>query len=82
MRQLRRICATLVLTLIIADAAFAGEGIMYPGYIPPPPSPAQTAGIMYPGVAAQNQEFNGVDTTVDLMTELTLGLIRNLLALF
>ncbi|HEY9405280.1 MAG TPA: hypothetical protein VIQ24_21690 [Pyrinomonadaceae bacterium] len=82
MRQLRRICATLVLTLIIADAARAGEGIMYPGYIPPPPPPTQAAGIMYPGVAASNQEVNDEEPTVDLVTDLTLSLIQNLLALF
>jgi len=80
MRQLRRICATLVLTLIIADAARAGEGIMFPGYIPPPSS-AQTAGAMYPGDQASSREFNDEDTSVDLMTELTLSLVRNLLAL-
>lgn len=82
MRQLRRICATLMLTLIIADAARAGEGIMYPGYIPPPPPPTQTAGIMYPGVASANQEFDEEDTTGDLVTEITLSLMQNLLALF
>lgn len=87
MRQLRRMCATLVLTLIIADATFAGDGIMFPGYIPPPPPSAQTAGAMYPGDQVSSREFNdedtpvGEDTSVDIVTDLTLSLVRNLLAL-
>ncbi|HJR09758.1 MAG TPA: hypothetical protein VJ842_21030 [Pyrinomonadaceae bacterium] len=82
MKHLRRIGVTLVLVLVFANVTSADEGIMYPGYVPPPPPPHMTTGIMYPGVADNKPNLEGEGKTVDLATEFTLSLVQNLLALF
>lgn len=47
MRHLRQLCCTLTLLCVLATAALADDGIMYPDHNPPPPPPS-TPGIMYP----------------------------------
>jgi hypothetical protein len=82
MKHLRRIGVTLVLVLVFANVTSADEGIMYPGYVPPPPPPYQKAGVMYPGMVDNSPNSERADETIDLATEFTLSLVQNLLALF
>ena len=81
MKRLRQLCAVTVLTILLANVA-AAEGVMHPGYVPPPPPPV-TGGTTQPDgtteeVVVEDNEL----TTFDLETEITLLLIRNMLALF
>lgn len=83
MKSLRRFCATLVLTLLLTDAALA-DGIMYPADVPPPPpAPPERSwtGIMYPAVGPSTVEEND-DAATDLATQFALSLAQNLLKLF
>ena len=81
MKVLRQFCAVSVLTLVLAGAASA-DGVIHPGIIDPPPPPPPTCGVIHPGTADSGEESNGEDPAVDLMTEITLGLVQNLLVLF
>lgn len=69
MRHLRRLCAVVVLTVLFAVTAFAGD---MPYTISAPPLPQQSA------TAAGEMPYPGA---VDLMT-VTLSLIQSVLALF
>ena len=80
MKHLQRIAVTLILTIAFANVTSADEGIMYPGYVPPPPPPS--VGIMYPGKTATRTTLASEDKTDDLATELMLNLVQNLLLLF
>ncbi len=83
MKSLRKFCATLALTLLLTTGALAGDGIIYPGYVPPPPpSTSSSTGIIYPGVAQPGEEFMSEETSVDLATEIALSLVQSVLALF
>jgi hypothetical protein len=82
MKVLRQICAITVLTVVLSHAALADEGVIHPGYAPPPPPPPPTSGVIHPGSTAPNEESNSEDGPVDLITEITLNLVQNLLALF
>jgi hypothetical protein len=75
MKNLRQLFATFVLVLVLASAAWAEEGIIYPWVIPPPPP--STSGAVHPG-----EEINGADASIDLVTEMTLTIVQNLLTLF
>lgn len=82
MKVLRQFCAVTVLTVVLAHAAFAEEGVIHPGIIPPPPPPpTSTNGVIHPGSPAPGEEPVEDDGTDDLMTEITLSIVRNLLAL-
>lgn len=83
MKSLRQLCATLVLTFVLANAAFA-DGIIYPGYAPTPtPTPeTSTTGIIYPGVASPSGELTSEDAQVDSATEFMLNLIEHIITLF
>ena len=81
MKRLRQLCAATVLTILLTNVASA-DGTMYPGYTPPPP-PVPTTGTMYPGFAPTGGvELQTEVPATDLETEITLLLIRNMLALF
>ena len=81
MKRLRQLCAVTVLTILLTNVASADEGIMVPGYTPPPPT--SHTGVMVPGIASTGEtELQTAETAIDLETEITLLLIQNMLALF
>ena len=82
MKHLRRIGATLVLVLAFANVTLADDGTMFPGYVPPPPTPHPAAGTMFPGLTDNRSTAASEGETGDLATELTLILVQNLLMLF
>jgi hypothetical protein len=82
MKSLRQFCATLFLTVLLATATFADEGIIHGGYAPPPPPPPAAGGIIHGGLTVINVETTSQETTTDLATEITLHLIQSMLALF
>ncbi len=81
MKNLKQLFATFVLVIALANAASATEGVMYPWIAPPPPPPAKTD-VSTSGSIDSGKEAQTEDTTVDLMTETTLSIVQNLLALF
>lgn len=85
MKRLRHFCAVTVLSILLTNIASAEEGVMHPGYVPPP-TPRATAGTMHPGSTdnCDNCEVNthGEEPMIDLATEITLQIIQNMLALF
>lgn len=79
MKRLRQLCAITLLTLSLTNFALA-EGTIWPGYAPPPPPPVETTSQ---GVRSTDEtEIKGEEPALDLETEITLLLIRNVLALF
>ncbi len=80
MKQLRQLCATSVLVLVLTTAAFA-DGIIHGDKTPPPPAPTST-GIIHGDLVSTDEELKSEDTTVDLAMELALNLIQNMLVLF
>jgi len=81
MKYLRQLCATLVLTFVLANAALAGDGIIYPGDTPPPPVPS-TTGIIYPGVASPSKVPTSNGAMLDSTTEFVLNLVQTIIILF
>lgn len=73
MRHLKKLCATLVLVLVLANATLADDGVMYPWVTPPPPPPPPSA------VTGNIQE---ISATEDLTTDIVLSLVKTLLTLF
>lgn len=77
MKNVRQLCAVVVLTLALAISTFA-DGTVHTGIVDPPPPPS-TEGNMGTGSA---------DTTgpsgdaADPVTALALGLVQNVLSLF
>ena len=82
MRTLRRLCAALVLTLVLALSAFAGE--IDTMFVPPPPPPQQsmtqaTEGEIDTGIAGE------IDTTAAItspVTDTALNLLQSVLSIF
>lgn len=81
MKHLRRLSVTLILIIAFANVTSADEGIMYPGYAPPPPPPSN-AGIMYPGKTATSTTLESEEQRDGSATELMLSIVQNLLLLF
>lgn len=85
MKNLRYLSVTLILTLVLTNAAFAGDGIIWTGYAPPPPPPSTPSrtGVIDPALIASGEELKSEkQTTVDLATEIALSLVQSMLALF
>jgi hypothetical protein len=82
MKVFRQFCVVTVLTLVLAHAAVAEEGVIHPGITPPPPPPPTTTGVIHPGSPAPGEEPVKDDGTIDLVTEITLSIARTLLLLF
>jgi hypothetical protein len=83
MKVLRQLCLVAVLTTVLAQATLADDGVIHPGIPNPPPPPPPPTGVIHPGLADPCvEELICEDTDGDLMTEMTLILARNLLALF
>jgi hypothetical protein len=86
-KRLKQQFAALILVFVLASTAWAGEGVIYPWIIPPPPPPPppstpSTSSAIRPNSADSGEEFKSGELTVDLMTETTLSVLQNLLALF
>ncbi|HEX8709746.1 MAG TPA: hypothetical protein VF723_16010 [Pyrinomonadaceae bacterium] len=83
MKNFQRFCVSLLLTLMIALTAFAGD-MDFPGVTSTPPPPSQTSAtgdMTCPGAnAAGDMQFPGV-TAIDPMTEITLDLLQSLMSL-
>lgn len=83
MKVFRQLCAITVLTLAFAQAAMAeNEGVIHPGIIPPPPPPPPVSQPAPQCLIEPCKELVNEDGTADLLTETTLILVQNLLALF
>ena len=70
----RKILAALVLALIITTPAFAGDGIIWTEFAPPPP----------PAVGGTMQTDDNLSTSeaADALTEIGLSLLEGLLTRF
>ena len=71
MKQLGQLCASVLLTLVLALSAFAGN-IEFPGVTSQSSQPSAAGDILTPGVSAP----------IDPLTALALGLLQNALSLF
>lgn len=82
MKNLQRLCASVVLTLALAASVFAGQ--IDTGKTPPPPPPtsATAAGQIDTGIAPPDTTPNGETTSVESVTEIALNLLQSVLALF
>jgi hypothetical protein len=85
MRPFRKLCATFVLTLVLALSALAGD-ISFPGATTPPPPPPQessvTGEIGFPGVTATGDMVSPDAVALDPVTEAALSLLQSILSLF
>jgi hypothetical protein len=81
MKRLRQICAVTVLTILLANAASAEDGVTHPWFAPPP-SPVTTETTNPNLTPAGEVDTKGQGSTTDMMTEITLHLIQNMLGLF
>ena len=79
MKPFKQLFATLVLVLILANAAPA-EGIIYP-WITPPPPPSTTA-VVNSDSTDLGEELDDEDASIELVTEITLNFVQSLLTLF
>jgi len=83
MKHLRQSCATIILVLVLTGAASA-DGIIHGGRPAPAPSPQPLSAteIIDSGCAAPCEELQSEETTIDEATEIALGLLQSVLALF
>jgi hypothetical protein len=91
MRNLKKLCATCVLTLILALPAFAGDMLAGATGAPPPPpsdtSSATTQGDMEAGITGDMEttvtgEMQAGVTATDSATGVALSLVQSLAAFF
>ena len=91
MRNLKKLCATCVLTLVLTLPAFAGDMLAGATAPPPPPPPdsssATTQGEMPAGITGNMEagvtgEMSAGVTATDPATEVALSLMQSLLSLF
>jgi hypothetical protein len=82
MKSLRKFFTVTILTLALTCTAFAGE--RGTGIVQPPPQPnSSVEGEMGTGVAVKDSTTaEEMSNTVDPITEITLNLLRSMLALF
>lgn len=77
MRNLRQLCAAVVLTLVVTAHTFAGD--MHTLAIdPPPPPPAETEGQMDTTVEGQ---IHTTSSDTDPISDVALGLLQGVLSL-
>lgn len=75
MKNLRQLCAAVVLTLALSVSALA-DGNMHTGFAEQPPSSVD--GNMHTGIS----DTDGTGDAVDSMTALALSLVQSVLSLF
>jgi len=81
MKPLRQLCATAVLTFVLAFSSFAGT--IDCGVVDPPPNPpASVMGDIHTGVTETNRTSNTETVFVDSVTDFTLNILRSVLSLF
>jgi hypothetical protein len=83
MKSLKKVCAAVLLTLILSLSALAGDmscGITAPP--PPPQSQSATTGDMPAGIASTDGAAGDEAMAFNPVTEIALNLIQSLLALF
>ncbi|HWS99406.1 MAG TPA: hypothetical protein VN256_03965 [Pyrinomonadaceae bacterium] len=83
MKKLQRFCATVVLTLVLAFSAFAGD-ILIPGATKPlsQQQSSVTGDISMPGATSTGEILIPGVNALDPVTEAALSLIQGLLSLF
>lgn len=81
MNNVKRLCASVALTLALAMSVFAGQIDIGKTPPPPPPTLVTAAGQIDTGVASSDATPNG-ETTAESLTEITLNLLQSVLALF
>ncbi|HEX8846044.1 MAG TPA: hypothetical protein VF791_15440 [Pyrinomonadaceae bacterium] len=90
MRNLKKLCAACVLTLVLALPAFAGDmlaGVASPPPPPPDTSSATTQGDMPGGITGEmgtgiTGDMSAGVATTDPATDVLLSLLQSLLSLF
>jgi hypothetical protein len=90
MTRFRRLCATALLTVVLAaSSALAGHLPMGVTSEPPPPAEDSVAGQMPMGITSPSSDASvagnmpfGVAAGIDPVTESMLGLLQSVLALF
>jgi hypothetical protein len=92
MNWVRQVCATTLLTIVLASSpALAGEMPFGVTSSPPPPPQASVAGDLPMGATSSSPSSEdsvtghmpqGVTSAVDPVMEFTLGLLQSVLALF
>ncbi len=70
MKQLKQLCAAVLLTLALALSAFAGD-IEFPGVTSSPSQPSASGDISTPAT-----------TSIDPLTAVALSILQNALSLF
>jgi hypothetical protein len=83
MKSLKKVCAAVLLTLILSLTALAGDmscGITAPP--PPPQSQSATTGDMSAGIVSTGGAAGDEAMAFNPVTETALNLIQSLLALF
>ena len=81
MRNLKKLCATCVLTLVLTLPAFAGDMLAGATAPPPPPPPDSSSATGDMGTGITGDMSAGV-TATDPATEVMLSLLQGLLSLF
>jgi hypothetical protein len=83
MKKLQHLSAVVVLTLLLSISTFAGDGIILTWRTdPPPPPPPASAMTTNNEVEAEGVIHTGRSESVDPVTEVALGLLQSVLALF
>jgi hypothetical protein len=89
MRNLKKLCATCVLTLVLTLPAFAGDMLAGATAPPPPPPPdsSSATGDMGTGITGDMEtgvtgDMSAGVTATDPATEVALSLMQSLLSLF
>lgn len=92
MNRFRQLCATTLLTMVLATSS-ALAGHLPQGVTSPPPPPAQesvigqmpggaTSSSPSPDASVTGEMPQGITSAIDPVTELTLGLLQSVFALF
>lgn len=83
MKNLRRLCATIVLTFALAMSALAEDGNTHTGSATPLPPPPPSASVeLTASLADQTDLENSVANLVDPVTQIGMGLLQSMLSLF
>lgn len=84
MKNLQRLCAAIVLALMLAPITFAGEISTGPGIAPPPPPPPQQSSVMAGGMESSVDTGEASDEAASLSPVAGIGLsvLQSVLALF
>lgn len=85
MKSTRRFLSAALLTIILATAALADDGIIHTDFLPTPtPTPMfdSATGDPQPFGAATTDSSGDVSNTTDIIAEITLRVIGEMLAIY